>query len=77
MALNNNMADATLMKDYITYTMMSDFGAAAPQVSFSYVTINGQEWGLYLNVEDLDESFLERNYGEDYGNLYKPKTDYN
>lgn len=74
MALNNNMADATMMKDYITYVMMNEMGVSSPMVSYSYVTINGQERGLYLNVEDIDESFLERNYGEDYGDLYKPET---
>src|SRR5699024_9744956 len=31
-------------------------------------------WGLYLAVEDVEESFLERNYGSDYGELYKPDS---
>lgn len=62
------------MKDYLAYTMMGEFGVASPYVSYSYITINGEEWGLYLNVEEVEESFLERNYGEDYGELYKPET---
>lgn len=73
--LNNLVQDATMMKDYLSYTLMSEFGVASPEVSYSYITINGEEWGLYLNAECLDESFLERNYGEDHGNLYKPSTD--
>lgn len=72
--LNNIIQDATYMKDYLAYTMMGEFGVASPYVSYSYITINGEEWGLYLNVEEIEESFLERNYGEDYGNLYKPET---
>ena len=72
--LNNIIQDTTYMKDYLAYTMMGSFGVASPYVSYSYITINGQEWGLYLNVEDIGESFLERNYGEDYGALYKPET---
>ena len=72
--LNNIIQDATYMKDYLAYTMMGEFGVASPYVSYSYITINGEEWGLYLNVEEVEESFLERNYGEDYGNLYKPET---
>lgn len=72
--LNNIIQDATYMKDYLAYTMMGEFGVASPYVSYSYITINGEEWGLYLNVEEVEESFLERNYGEDYGELYKPET---
>lgn len=72
--LNNIIQDATYMKDYLAYTMMGEFGVASPYVSYSYITINGEDWGLYLNVEEVEESFLERNYGEDYGNLYKPET---
>lgn len=72
--LNNIIQDATYMKDYLAYTMMGEFGVASPYVSYSYITINGEEWGLYLNVEEIEDSFLERNYGEDYGNLYKPET---
>ena len=36
--------------------------------------MNGQEWGLYLAVEGVEESFLSRNYGNDYGELYKPDS---
>ena len=75
LALNNLIQDTTFMKDYLAYTMMGEFGVASPKVSYSYITINGQEWGLYLNVEAIDKSFLKRNYGSDYGALYKPSTD--
>ena len=35
---------------------------------------NGEDWGLYLAVEGVEESFLLRNYGTDYGELYKPDS---
>ncbi|MGE4352740.1 MAG: CotH kinase family protein [Oscillospiraceae bacterium] len=72
--LNNIIGDNTYMKDYITYTMMSDFGADSPLCSYIYVTINGEDFGLYLAVEGVEESFAERNYGEDYGDIYKPDS---
>ena len=74
LSLNNLIQDTTMMKDYLTYTMMNEFGAAAPLCSFVYITINGEDWGLYLAVEGLEDSFLERNYGSDYGELYKPDS---
>lgn len=36
--------------------------------------LNGEDWGLYLAVESIEEAFLERNYGSDYGELYKPDS---
>lgn len=74
LCLNNIIQDNTYMKDYLTYQMMADFGVDAPLCSFVYITVNGEEWGLYLAVEGVEEAFLERNYGSDYGELYKPDS---
>ena len=74
LSLNNLIQDSTMMKDYLTYTMMNEFGAAAPLCSFVYITVNGEDWGLYLAVEGIEDSFLTRNYGSDHGELYKPDS---
>ena len=74
LSLNNLIQDSTMMKDYLTYTMMNEFGVAAPLCSFVYITVNGEDWGLYLAVEGVEDAFLERNYGSDYGELYKPDS---
>lgn len=74
LCLNNIIQDNTYMKDYLVYTMMKDFGVDSPLCSFVYITVGGEEWGLYLAVEGAEESFLERNYGNDYGELYKPDS---
>lgn len=73
LSLNNIIQDNTYMKDYLCYTMMNSVGAAAPLCSFAYITVNGEDWGLYLAVEAIEDSFLERNYGST-GNLYKPDS---
>ncbi|MGN0683966.1 MAG: CotH kinase family protein [Oscillospiraceae bacterium] len=74
LCLNNIIQDNTYMKDYLAYTLMSDFGVAAPLCSYAYITVNGEDWGLYLAVEGVEDAFLKRNYGSDYGNLYKPDS---
>lgn len=74
LSLNNLIQDSTMMKDYLTYTMMNAFGVNSSLCSFVYITVNGEDWGLYLAVEGVEESFLERNYGSDYGELYKPDS---
>lgn len=74
LCLNNIIQDNTYMKDYISYTLMYGFGADAPLCSYTYITVNGEDWGLYLAVEAIEESFLERNYGSNFGDLYKPDS---
>lgn len=74
LVLNNIIQDNTYMKDYLTYQLMGKMGVAAPLCSYVYITVNGEDWGLYLAVEGVEESFLQRNYGRDYGELYKPDS---
>lgn len=72
--LNNIIQDNTYMKDFLSYQLMAAAGAAAPLCSYVWITVNGEDWGLYLAVEGVEESFLLPNYGTDYGELYKPDS---
>ncbi len=74
LSLNNIIQDNTYMKDYLVYQMMGAFGAASPLCSYAWITVNGEDWGLYLAVEGIEESFLQRNYGTVGGALYKPDS---
>lgn len=70
--LNNNYGDASYMREYISYRIMGELGIPVPATSYTHITINGEEWGLYLAVEPIDEVFLERTFGDSTGDLYKP-----
>ena len=75
LSLNNIIQDNTYMKDYLVYTLMRENGVDAPYCSFVYITVNGEDWGLYLAVEAIEDSFLSRNYGSSTaGDLYKPDS---
>lgn len=74
LALNNIAQDNTYMKDYVTYQMMNEMEADAPLSSFIWVTVNGEDWGLYLAAEGVEESFAQRVYGNDFGEIYKPDS---
>ena len=74
LSLNNLIQDNTMLKDYLCYQLMGSFGVDAPLCSFVYITVNDEDWGLYLAVEGVEESFLQRNYGSSYGELYKPDS---
>lgn len=77
LCLNNIIQDNTYMKDYLAYNLMREFGVSSPLCSYVDVKVNGESFGLYLAVEALEESFLQRNYGKNYGDLYKPETEEN
>ncbi|MGR7912215.1 CotH kinase family protein [Lysinibacillus capsici] len=70
--LNNNYSDSTLMREYISYELMEKMGLPTPAHSYMYVTVNGEERGLFLGVEAVDETFLANNYGSNDGFLFKP-----
>lgn len=74
LALNNCISDPTYMKEYLSYEMFSKMGVATPACSYAHIKINGEEWGLYLAVEVMEESFIERYFGSAEGNLYKPES---
>ena len=73
LCLNNLIQDNTYMKDYLAYRLMAEFGADAPLCSYVWVTVNGEDWGLYLAVEAVEDSFMQRVYGGE-GDLYKPDS---
>ena len=72
--LNNNIGDATSMKEYISYTMFQYMGVPSSLCSYAEVSVNGEYFGLYLALEGMEESFVERNYGSISGALYKPES---
>lgn len=74
LALNNLVQDDSAMRDYLAYRMMGEFGVAAPLCSYIYITVNGEDWGLFLAVEAIEDSFLQRNFGLYHGELYKPDS---
>lgn len=72
--LNNNYADATNMKEAIVYDMYQFLDADASLYNEANITVNGSEWGVYLALEGVEDSFMLRNYGTSTGELYKPET---
>ncbi len=74
LCLNNAIQDNTYMKDYFCYRMMDYLDADAPLASFAWITVNGEDWGLYTAVEGVEDSFAQREYGADHGQIYKPDS---
>ena len=73
LCLNNNYSDNSSMREYISYKIMGELGLDVPQCGYSNITVNGEEWGLYLAVEPVDEVFLAEHFADATGDLYKPE----
>ncbi len=72
--VNNMMGDATYMKEYLSYDIMDYVGVESPLYAFADISVNSETWGFYLAVEGLDDSYAQRVYGNDHGELYKPES---
>jgi len=70
--LNNNYKDPSYMRERIAYDMMRSLGIPTPRLSYVNLYINGSLHGLYTLVEQVDSEFLEENFNNPEGDLYKP-----
>ncbi len=74
LVLNNNYADSTSMKEYLSYDIMNYIGVDSSLYSYADISVNNETWGLYLALEDVDSGFLDRTKDGE-GELYKPESD--
>ena len=72
--LGNCFEDPSYMKDFISYEIFKYLGVDVHLTSYVWVKINGKDHGLYLASEDMDKSFIKRNY-QGKGVLYKPESE--
>lgn len=71
--LNNGFKDPGELREAIAYDMYAFLEADASLYNYAVVRHNGEYTGVYLALEGVDKSFARRNYGKNYGELYKPE----
>jgi spore coat protein CotH len=71
LTLNNTIMDPSMMVERIAYHVYRQLGVPAPRAASVWVTVNGQPFGLYTNVETEDKAFLRRWFSDNDGNLYE------
>ena len=70
---NFNGPPLPIMRDFISYNAWREFDVEASRTAFTKVTVNGEELGTYVMVEQVDGGFIKRNFDSPYGQLYKPE----
>ena len=64
--------DPSLLRYWMSLTTLTNNSLVSSRTSFVKLYINGQYKGLYLNVEHIDDEFIQKRFpGDDEGNLYK------
>ncbi len=71
-SLDTSFQDNSYMKTWITFDMMEHMEVPTPLCSYTWVRVNGQDWGLFLAIEEPEKGFARRNFGTNHGQLYKP-----
>jgi len=70
-ALNNSRQDPTYMRSCLSYHIYRNGGIPAPRCTLAQVTINGEEKGIYVVVEEIKKHFLSRHFQNSSGTLYE------
>ncbi len=71
LTLNNNMSDLAVIRQCLGYGIFHAAGSPAPRCNFATVTVNGQLYGLYTNLEPIKKRFLARHFDDNDGDLYE------
>jgi hypothetical protein len=71
LTLNNAKQDASHMNQCLGYALFRDAGVPAPRCNFARVAVNGDDLGIYVNVEPIGKPFLRQHFDDDGGNLYE------
>ena len=69
--VDNCLYDPSLMREVLYYDLAVNIGLKASRTSFVKVYIDGVSYGNYVYIEQVNKGFLERNFGNKDGNLYK------
>jgi hypothetical protein len=60
-----------LIREYLGWRLMTLSGAISGRAALVQLTVNGALIGVYVNVEQVDKTYLQSRLGEDGGWLYK------
>jgi hypothetical protein len=60
LTLNNMVQDPSMLHETLAYELFRSLGVAASRTGFAFVRLNGEDFGLHLNVETLDSISLPR-----------------
>jgi spore coat protein CotH len=70
-ALDNGIQFGSLFSERLITEALRGLGVKASRCNYARVYLNGKYLGAYVNVERIDQSFLQRHFGTTRGVLFK------
>ncbi|MEZ4239012.1 MAG: CotH kinase family protein [Myxococcota bacterium] len=67
--------DPTAVRESLAYPVFAAVGAPAPRVGWVQLTVNGEDYGLYVHSEAEDDTFLARWFADPSGMLLEGQDD--
>ena len=74
LTLNNMVSDPTFLHERLAFYTFGAMGLPAPRANTAHVTINGEDYGIFVNIETPDENFVARAFGGKARTLYEVKS---
>jgi hypothetical protein len=71
MTLNNSIEDPSFVAERLVYVAFRAAGVSAPRCNSARVFVNGELFGLYVDIETEDKTFVSRWHDDATGNLYE------
>lgn len=71
LTFNNGRQDVSRIKTCLGYEILAEMGQETSRCSLAHVTVNGEDLGVYANVEPIKAPMLERSFGDSGGELYE------
>lgn len=68
--LSNIWRDLSCIREVLAYEIARKY-TTAPQANFTNIYINGELYGLYTSVENINNDFVKKHYGDDNGAFFK------
>ncbi len=76
LTLNNSKQDQSMVNTCLAYEVFRRAGIPTPLCNLASVTVNGEDMGTYINVEDMKTDYFDRAWNG-RGNLYEgTKSDF-
>jgi len=71
MNLNGEHNDPSIIRSYLSWNICNNLQLVGSRVNYINLYINNNFYGLYMNVEHIDDEFVDKRFGHESGNLYK------
>ena len=71
LTLNNSHQDPSFVRQCIAYQAFAAAGMIVPRCNFAHVRVNGEDLGIYVNVETIDHHLTKKRYADGTGAIYE------